>query len=412
MRLFLKTLRELPRNAKLTIYLQPLWSIPFFLYSSYLSLYMMEMGISPRQIGLISSASFLVKTAVALLAGYIIDRLGRKKALVTFDVISWLLPILLWAIATEFWHFLLAGIINSVVVVNGIVSNFFLVEDIDKRKRLSTFSYMETVMILSGFFVPISGFFFKQYSFVPVMRFIFGIAFFCVCIFITAKIIYIRETSVGHKIKATIKDNKHLFRKFPEALKFIFINKYLRALFFIQIIITCNTNLYNLFFFPLLKKHFSYTEASISAIPFVISLIILLILVFVIPQIKNKQFFLLAGLFLSALGGIAIISAPKGYTFIYLVMNIILWAASKALINPILHQEIANVIDDDLRANIMGAFNIISMVAMLPVGIIGGTLFEISPILPFMGMTVLYILSFSIYAFIYRFKKGYFALAE
>lgn len=412
MRLFLQTLRGLPRNAKLTIYLQPLWSIPFFLYSSYLSLYMIGMGISPSQIGLINSASFLVKTVVALLAGYIIDRLGRKKALVTFDIISWLLPIFIWAIATEFWHFLLAGIINSVVVVNGIVANFFLVEDVDKRKRLSTFSYMETVMILSGFFVPISGFFFKQYSFVPVMRFIFGIAFFCVCIFVTAKIIYIRETSIGHKIKTTIKDKKHSYRKFFEALKFIFVNKYLMALFSIQIIIACNTNLYNLFFFLLLKKRFSYTEAGISVIPFVISLIVLSILVFIIPLIKNKQFFLLTGLFLSIFGGIAIIFAPKGHAFIYIVMNIVFWAASRALINPILSQEIANIIDDDLRANIMGAFNIISTVAMLPVGIIGGTLFEISPILPFMCITILYILGFSIYASIYRFKKVYFALTE
>ena len=397
MKLFYSSLKGLPKNARLTIFLQPLWSIPFFLYSSYLSLYMMDLGLTAKMVGLISSVSFITRTIIAFFAGNIINKMGRKKSLVLFDALSWLFPILIWAFATKFWHFMLAGLINSVVVVNGIVSSFFIIEDVDKDKRLSAFNYMEVVLILSGFFVPVSGLLFKKFSFIPTMRGIYVFAFVCMCIFILIKYFHIKETSIGEKIKSNPKENNNIFRNFISATRYMLNNKYLFTLQLVRMLTMFNATLYGLYYFPLLKRYFNYSETSISVIPFISSFITLLILVYVIPAIKNKRFFLLGGLLLYALGGAAIALAPKQFPLVFIILNIFLWAFSRSLINPLMNQEVANAVDDEPRANVMAAQNILMTLAMFPAGYLGGILFEISPVYPFYGIMLIYLLSFAIY---------------
>ena len=409
MKLFYNSLKTLPRNARMIIFIQPLWSIPFFLYNSYLSLYMLDLGLTPKMVGLINSVSFLARTVLGFFAGNIVDKLGRKKSLVLFDALSWLIPILLWAIATNFWHFMIAGIINTLVVVNGIASSLFIVEDVDKERRLDSFNYLEVVMIVSGFFVPISGILFKKYAFVPTMRGVFVFAFICTCVFILLKQLYVKETSIGERIRSSLKKKKvSYYENFITAVKFTMNNKYLLLLLVVRIITSFNFVLYGLFYFPLLKNYFNYSETSISVIPFISSFVILIILVFFIPGIKDKPFYLLSGLFFSVLGGAAIVIAPKTFPFIFILLNVLLWAVSKSLINPVMNQEVANAIDDELRANVNGAQNIIMALAMFPAGILGGLLFEISPRLPFYGMLVLYILAFGIYFNYYKLssRKG------
>jgi MFS transporter, DHA1 family, tetracycline resistance protein len=396
MSLFYSSLKTLPRNAKLTIYLQPLWSIPFFLYNSYMSLYMLEIGLTPKMVGLISSVSILIRTGLTFFAGNIIDRMGRKKSLVLFDAISWLAPLLIWSSATKFWHFLVAGIINSTIAVNGIASMFFLVEDVDRERRLNAFNYMEVVLILSGFFVPVSGLLFRKFSFVPTMRGIYLFAFLCMCVFVLVKYLHIKETSIGERIKSRPKED-NVFKNFVRASKYIIGNRYLVTLQVIRMATAFNATLYGLYYFPLLKKYFNYSESAISVIPFVSSAITLVVLVYLIPAIKNKPFYLKTGLLLYVAGGIALALAPKQFPLVFVVLNIALWAFARSLMNPIMNLETANTIDDETRADVMAAQNILMTLVMFPAGYLGGMLFEISPVYPFYGILILYFAAYIVY---------------
>jgi len=75
-------LHRLGRNIQVNLILQFAWSIPFFLYTTYSTLYMLKLGISAGEAGFINSVSFLLKAGISLGAGYIINRLGRKKSLI------------------------------------------------------------------------------------------------------------------------------------------------------------------------------------------------------------------------------------------------------------------------------------------------------------------------------------------
>lgn len=102
-----------------------LWAIPFFLFNSYASLYAMKMGVTAVEVGIINSVSFILKSMVALIAGLIVNKLGRRKSVAIFDLISWVASTLVLAFASNFWHFLLAAILNSFTVINTIASQCF-----------------------------------------------------------------------------------------------------------------------------------------------------------------------------------------------------------------------------------------------------------------------------------------------
>ena len=74
----LKSLRGNPRGC---VYLEPLWGIPFHLYSPYVSIYMVALGLADKQIGLILSISWGFQIVLALLSGAVTDKLGRLQTL-------------------------------------------------------------------------------------------------------------------------------------------------------------------------------------------------------------------------------------------------------------------------------------------------------------------------------------------
>ncbi len=100
-------------NARGCVYPEPLNSIPYFLYIPYVSIYMLALGVSDSQIGLIVSISWAFQLLLALSSGVITDKLGRRRTTLVFDLISWALPALLSAVAQNFWFFLGAAVVNS-----------------------------------------------------------------------------------------------------------------------------------------------------------------------------------------------------------------------------------------------------------------------------------------------------------
>lgn len=54
------TLLNLEGNPRASVYTEPMWGIPFNLYIPYTSVYMLALGISDVQIGIIASLSLLI----------------------------------------------------------------------------------------------------------------------------------------------------------------------------------------------------------------------------------------------------------------------------------------------------------------------------------------------------------------
>lgn len=111
------------------------------------------MGITDREIGYLISLGFIAGTVFSLISGFIIDRLGRKKTTFIFDLISWPLTVVLYAISNNFWMFALATLTNSVVRIVSVSWNFMVIEDASNEERISAFNLLNIINIATGIII-------------------------------------------------------------------------------------------------------------------------------------------------------------------------------------------------------------------------------------------------------------------
>src|SRR5690606_9589588 len=99
------------------------------MFTTYATLYMFELGVSETAIGWIATLGLLVQVFASFISGYLTDRMGRKAALLTFDLLSWSVGTLLWAVSQNVWFFVLAAVVNGFQRVPHTAFYCLLVED-------------------------------------------------------------------------------------------------------------------------------------------------------------------------------------------------------------------------------------------------------------------------------------------
>ena len=140
--------RKITGNARACMIVEPLFIIPYSLFVTYASVYMLALGVNETQIGFIASLGLLVQIFTSLVSGFLTDRLGRRKALLIFDLISWPLAVLIWAISQNIWFFIFAMIFNGFQKIPHTAWICLLVEDTEPKKdRLCLLYYNLSVLL-------------------------------------------------------------------------------------------------------------------------------------------------------------------------------------------------------------------------------------------------------------------------
>ena len=122
------TLRGNPRAC---VFTEPLWGIPYNLYAPYVSVYMLALGLKDSQIGLLISIGLTVQIFAGILGGPITDKMGRRNATFFYDLLSWSVPTLIWAIAQDYRYFVVAAIFNGAWRITHTSWSCLMVEDAD-----------------------------------------------------------------------------------------------------------------------------------------------------------------------------------------------------------------------------------------------------------------------------------------
>ena len=164
------TLKSLRGNPRGCVYTEPLWGIPFNLYSPYVSIYMIALGLADKEIGLIVSISWGVQIVLALLSGVVTDKLGRRFTTFFFDILAWTIPSILSALAQNFWFFLAAGVMNSFWRITLNSWSCLLVEDADQTQLVDIYTWIHIANVMVGFMAPLTGLLIGVYSLVPTIR--------------------------------------------------------------------------------------------------------------------------------------------------------------------------------------------------------------------------------------------------
>jgi MFS family permease len=382
----LTALGSLRGNPRGCVYTEPLWGIPFNLYTPYVSVYMLALGLSDKDIGLIVSISWGFQIFLALLSGVVTDKLGRRLTTLIFDILAWSVPALISAIAQNFWYFVAAGIINSIWRITHNSWTCLLVEDAEPDQLVDIYSWIYIANLVVGFVAPLAGLLIGIFSLVPTMR---GLYLFAAVMFtVKAVVTYLltQETAQGvvrmHETKqqsplAILGEYRHVLRDLLRSPQTLYTAG-------IMVILSISMLISGNFWAILVTQKLHIPNDSLWLFTFVKSVIMVLFFFVVMPRIGAMHFKvpMVVGFLGFITSQVLLIIAPEqGYML--LLASVFLEAFSYATVSPLLDKMTVLTVDPKERARIQSILYVGIILLTSPFGWIAGTLSALNKDLPF-----------------------------
>ena len=133
---------KLGRNARICLGTFPFWAVPYTIYIYYLSLYLMERGISSSEIASLMTVANASALVFSVVAAPVVDRMGRRNATLVFDLLSSALPCLLFLISG---NIVVALIAQMATGMNRIMSTGYYLLMIENTEDLTAVWSLRTV---------------------------------------------------------------------------------------------------------------------------------------------------------------------------------------------------------------------------------------------------------------------------
>jgi len=386
------TFFKLKGNTKACVWTEPLWGVPYNLYAPYVTRYMIALGLSMTDIGILATISLVIEIISSALSGVLTDKLGRRKCTVIFDTLSWSVPELIWAFSQNFNWFVVAALFNGMWKVTENSWNLLLTEDTPREQLVPAFSMSSFMGVVAVLIAPVSKFVVDAFGLVLTMRVLYIIT----CISMTAKFLilykYSRETGPG-KIRMELTKDKSIFQLLWECkdvyLRIIREKRMLLTLALLaiyQLITTVNNNCWATF----VVEYLGFRESDLSWFAMAKGFVTLAAILVIVPKIKNLNFkkpmLTSAAMFALAQGLLLAIDAlnlPKAALWPIMIGCVGLEAMAISMISPLNSSLLFVNADPDERARIFGLVyaTIALMVCVFPTII--GYLADVSLYLPF-----------------------------
>lgn len=379
----LKSLKGNPRGVVLT---EPLWGISYNLFAPYVSLYMLSLGMTDRLIGLTVSISMILQIVWSLLGGITTDKMGRKRATLVFDLLSWSVPCLVWAVAQNFTYFLVAAIFNSTWRISMTAWTCLLVEDSEPRQLVDIYSWIYISGLLAAFFAPLAGLLVQTFSLVPTMRGLYLLA----VVMMTAKFFImngmVTETAQGRvrmhetrhqRLREILGEYRQIFARMLAAPRTL-------AALGILAVMTIASTINGSFWSIIAAEKIGIPLDRLAYYPFARSILMLVFYFLVIPRISGKPFKrpMLAGFCAYLLSHLVLVLVPQK-SYLLLLVSVLLEACAVAVLSPFLDRLVAVSIEPEERARILSLVYVAVIMLSSPFGWIAGTLSSINRALPF-----------------------------
>jgi len=375
-------------NARVLVITEGISNLTFQWYGTYLSLYMLALGLDEVSIGWLASVYLLTQFISTLMGGHFADRFGRKRILVVGDILCWGIPLFLYAIAQNPWYLLIGRLINGFIFV--VVPSFdcLFVEDVPEENRQAVFGLLQFLMAAGSLLAPVSGYLVARLGMLLAGRIImFATMAMAIGIAVIRQFTLV-ETSAGReKISSTQSVNiTALIKSYLQALKVMAVDRQVGILMVIRALSSFSTVIWMTYAMIYLTdpQAGGLPQGLIAVLPIASAVVTLGTVLFAANRFASRHVFnnLITGQVLwLASAAIFLLSPPR------MVWAAVLWmlisALSMVLVNPAMMSYWANIVDDRQRAIIYSTATALITAATLPAGPLAGMLYTLSPRLPF-----------------------------
>ncbi len=385
----LHTLFELRGNARACVFTEPMWGLSMNLCLPYASVFMLALGLSDVQVGIVSSIYMFSQMIFAFLSGIIVDKFGRRKSTMVFDFLAWSIPCLIWASSQGFWFFVVAALLNGMMKIPTVSWDCLLIEDAPKDKITRIYSLVMIAVNVSALFAPISSILVAKLTLAPALRILYINAF----IIMTAKLLLLyrfsTETSVGKLRREATKDMSwgKLLSGYKSALHKIRKSRGTKFAIAISIVVEIVHMLGATFWQIIVSRRIGIPESLLPIFPMAKSFLSIFLFFTVIAHIRQSKLKwpLYGGFLCSIIGSILLIIITDAGVVGYIILSVslIFDALGVAVLSTLRESLVAIHVDPDERSVILALLQTTVMLVSVPFGYIGGLLSDISRILPF-----------------------------
>jgi MFS family permease len=381
------TLKNLRGNPRGCVYTEPLWGIPYNLYAPYVSIYMLALGLSDKQIGLIVSISWGFQIVLALLSGVVTDKLGRRRTTLVFDILSWSVPALISALAQNFWFFLAAGIINGLWRITQNSWSCLLVEDAVQAQLVDIYTWIYIANIIVGFVAPLAGVLISVFSLVPTVR---GLYFFAAFMFTLKAIVTYRMTEETGQGKVRLHETRHqssfdVLGEYKGVLRTLLHTPQTLYTAGIMLVLSICSMISGSFWSIIVTEKLHIPNQNLAIFPFLRSAIMLVFFFVVMPRISRMHFKLpmVLGFLGFVLSQVLLVTAPDRNYF-FLILSVLLEACCFAAVSPLVDRMVVLTVDPKERARIQSILYVGIILLTSPFGWIAGNLSALNKGFPFL----------------------------
>jgi MFS family permease len=375
-------------NARVLVITEGLSAIAFHWYTTYLPLYMVALGVSEVQVGLLASVLIATQFISTLLGGYAADRFGRKRMLVVADIVCWGAPMLLYAIAQNPWYFLIGRFINGFVYIVMPSFECLFVEDTPAERRPAVFGMLRFVYAAANLFVPLAGLLVAGLGMVTAGRIIMATTMVVAVATAVYRQFALHETEMGRERMAAVAGASPLAaaRDYGAAVRAIFADRPTATFLAVRVLVGFVSTIWNTYAVIYLTDALGVglPKATISLLPFVSAAATMAMILLAADRIRlgAPAANLVIGQLLWLVGAFCFVVSPAG-TLVMALLWALAAAVSSAFFQPASQSYWANVVDERRRAQIYSAAAAAIALGALPAGPLAGLLYTANPRAPF-----------------------------
>ena len=282
---------ELAPVQAVTIYAGVLWVIPIVMFSQYTSLYMVQLGLSKTEIGVYQTLLQVISPIGYFLGGYLSDVWGRKKTLVSFDMLSWGGYCLCLALADNKWWCLAAICFLATNAGSTPPYQSLVVENVEKSKKASVITVLQLVNMMPSllFMSLIGGYWISRRGFLQANREMYWFFAAMVALGIFLRWRYLPPSIIFEKKAETWRlAFAQAWRQYMDSMKVYFQQKASRVFLFSKFIDEWIIAVWAVYSALYIVNYLGLRDSYLSVLPLVSAYVAVLFLFIVIPNLSEK----------------------------------------------------------------------------------------------------------------------------
>ena len=351
---------KLGRNARICLGTFPFWAVPYTIYIYYLSLYLMERGISSSEIASLMTVANASALVFSVVAAPVVDRMGRRNATLVFDLLSSALPCLLFLISG---NIVVALIAQMATGMNRIMSTGYyllMIENTEESNSVSAMNWFNIILVGAGLTTPLAGIVVSRMGVLDGERLFLIISFVCMTAQAIVRHVLVSETPTGIAVRNSKKrfSIAETVRDYGKTIKYMVSNrKVLDAMIInslIYVYYTVGTTI-SLFFTPYFSEYRGLSGVRLGLVGGIYAGGTLFSMILINPRIKPKHLYIYAiQASMVSLGGFALLMfCPMGNNwmlFTAVALISLSYGALKTIADSLLALQMTNEFSTGLYA--------------------------------------------------------------